>query len=119
MSRKTVWVLMCRLIAVSLCVMLYPAFSDYWNARRQDELLAEYEKVASSYKKEDFTLEWKKARQYNETITANNIYGDAFSGDVTGRLENNYLDGLNLAGNGGMGSIEKPKISGTSAIYPG
>lgn len=119
MTRKTVRLLMCLLIAVSLCVMLYPAFSDYWNSKRQDELLTEYEQVAGSYRKEDFSLEWRKAMNYNIGIESNNIYGDVFDGDITGRLENSYLEVLNIAGNGVMGYIEIPKISVKIAIYHG
>lgn len=119
MGRKLIKGLMVLVIIASLGIMLYPAFSDWWNARRQSELLSDYESRVQAMQKEDFSAEWAKARAYNDRITVNNIYGDVFSSDRTGSMEQSYRDVLNVAGNGVMGYIEIPKIDIKIPIYHG
>ena len=119
MGRKIVKLLMVPVIIASLCIMFYPAFSDWWNARRQSQLLSDYESYVQAMEKEDFSAEWAKARAYNAKIRENNIYGDVFSADRTGSLEQDYKDVLNVAGNGVMGYIEIPKIDIKIPIYHG
>lgn len=118
MARKIVRVLMALVILASLGAMTYPFFSDWWNAKRQDQLLAGYEEYISTFTPEDFSAEWAKARAYNDRITRNDIYGDVFSGGASGTAgyamaanEYSYDEVLNVAGDGVMGYIEIPKIS--------
>lgn len=118
MARKIVRALMVLVILASLGAMMYPFVSDWWNAKRQEQLLSSYESYISTFTAEDFSAEWAKAQAYNDRITENNIYGDVFSGRTSGGSglnmnsnEYSYNEILNIAGDGVMGYIEIPKIS--------
>lgn len=99
--------------------MCYPFLSDWWNNRRQDQLMARYDEYLATFTDEDFSAEWAKARAYNDRIERNDIYGDVFSGGpgggqgmmhMRGQSGYSYEEVLNIAGDGVMGYIEIPKI---------
>ena len=119
MRRMIGKILAVLLISVSVCAMAYPAFSDWWNEKRQDQLLATYETRVSEMSKDDYAAEWEKARAYNAKILENDVYGDVFAGDYGESLSSEYAGVLDVAGNGVMGYIEIPKISIRIAIYHG
>ena len=46
---------------IGLSVMLYPAVSQYWNARVQSKAVIDYDRLMQSMSQEDYTAELEKA----------------------------------------------------------
>ena len=100
-------------------ILTYPTISDQWNTYRQSKLISSYEDAVSTLEPEDYTREWAAARSFDDSLTRNNIYGDAFGDleeDLTGT---EYWKVLNIAGDGVMGYLSIPKINIKLSIYPG
>ena len=62
--------------------------------------------------------EWEKARRYNENLAGDPVH-DPFVPGSGYALPGNYLDVLNLSGDGVMGYIEIPRISVRLPIFHG
>ena len=62
------------LIGVSL--LLYPAFSDYWNSKTQTRAIVNYESVLEYLEPEDYSAIFQQAYDYNKQLRC--LYG--FSG---------------------------------------
>ncbi len=100
-------------------ILTYPTISDQWNTYRQSKLISSYEDAVSTLEPEDYTREWAAARAFDDSLTRNNIYGDAFGDleeDLTGT---EYWKVLNIAGDGVMGYLSIPKINIKLSIYHG
>ena len=119
MKRKLSTVLFGLMFLVGFGILIYPTVSDQWNTYRQNRLISSYETVVEDLTEEDFTAEWEKARQFNDTIKQNDLYSDVF-GEDDGELENtDYWKILNIAKDGVMGYLSIPKINIKIAIYHG
>lgn len=119
MKRKISTILFGLMFLLGFGILVYPTVSDQWNTYRQSRLIANYETAVEELTEEDFTEEWEKARQFNDTITQNNLYSDVF-GEDDGELENTeYWKILNVAEDGVMGYLSIPKINVKLAIYHG
>ena len=119
MKRKLSTILFGLMFLVGFGILIYPTVSDQWNTYRQNRLISSYETVVEDLTEEDFTAEWEKARQFNDTIKQNDLYSDVF-GEDNGELENtDYWKILNIAKDGVMGYLSIPKINIKIAIYHG
>ena len=119
MKRKISTILFGLMFLLGFGILVYPTVSDQWNTYRQSRLIANYETAVEELTEEDFTEEWERARQFNDTIEQNNLYSDVF-GEDDGELENTeYWKILNVAGDGVMGYLSIPKINVKLAIYHG
>lgn len=119
MKRKLSTILFSLMFLVGFGILIYPTVSDQWNTYRQNRLISSYETVVEDLTQEDFTAEWEKARQFNDTIKQNDLYSDVF-GEDNGELENtDYWKILNIAKDGVMGYLSIPKINIKIAIYHG
>ncbi len=96
-----------------LVVLLYPAFSDWWNSRVQSRAIVNYDAVVADLSQEDYDAEFARADAYNEAL--GRLSSPLVNYD---RLEG-YEDILNAAGNGIMGYIEIPAIDVKLPIYHG
>lgn len=119
MKRKLSTILFGLMFLVGFGILIYPTVSDQWNTYRQNRLISSYETLVEDLTQEDFTAEWEKARQFNDTIKQNDLYSDVF-GEDNGELENtDYWKILNIAKDGIMGYLSIPKINIKIAIYHG
>lgn len=119
MKRKLSTILFGLMFLVGFGILIYPTVSDQWNTYRQNRLISSYETVVEDLTQEDFTAEWEKARQFNDTIKQNDLYSDVF-GEDNGELKNtDYWKILNIANDGVMGYLSIPKINIKMAIYHG
>lgn len=119
MKRKLSTILFGLMFLVGFGILIYPTVSDQWNTYRQNRLISSYETVVENLTQEDFTAEWEKARQFNDTIKQNDLYSDVF-GEDNGELKNtDYWKILNIANDGVMGYLSIPKINIKIAIYHG
>ena len=53
---------------VGICILLYPAFSDYWNSKTQSRAITNYESVLENLKPEDYTALFENAHAYNKAL---------------------------------------------------
>ena len=93
------------LFLVGFGILAYPTISDQWNTYRQSRLISSYESAVEEMTPEDFTQEWEAARQFNSTLTQNNIYGDVFASDQEELENTEYWKVLNIGGDGVMGYL--------------
>ena len=68
---------------------------------------------------EDFSLQWEKARAFNDSFSINNIYGDIFGSEEQELTDTAYWQVLNVGGDGVMGYLSIPKIHVRLSIYHG
>lgn len=105
---------------VGLSLLLYPFVSNEWNNYRQGKLISTYdEEVAErdAAGEVDYSIEWEKARAYNEALVPY-ILPDSFAAAAVSEEEDEeYLSDLNLTGDGMMGYIQIPKINVKIPIY--
>ena len=53
---------------VGVCILLYPAFSDFWNNKTQSRAITNYESVLENLKPEDYTAIFENAYAYNKAL---------------------------------------------------
>ena len=53
---------------VGICILLYPAFSDFWNSKTQSRAITNYESVLENLKPEDNTAVFEEAYAYNKAL---------------------------------------------------
>ena len=119
MKRTVSGILFGLMFLVGFGVLIYPTVSNQWNTYRQSKLITSYEEVVQEMEEEDFSEEWELARDFNETIEYNAIYGDAFGTEDTDLENTEYWKILNVANDGVMGYLSIPKINVKLAIYHG
>lgn len=96
-----------------LSVLFYPTISNYWNNYRQKKLTADYETRVADMESEqriDYEAEWAKARAYNDSLQPIRLPDSFAQAESRGTADQSYLDCLNLAGDGMMGTVEIPSI---------
>lgn len=112
-TSKIVTLILLIIFFVGLCVMLYPAISQYWNSKVQSRVVDDMNRLMDSMKKDDYTEYFVAAQEYNKQLNelpfALNDY----------KQLTNYFSTLNLTGNGVMGVINIDKIQVVLPIYHG
>ena len=53
---------------VGICILLYPAFSDFWNSKTQTRAIVAYESVLDQLDPKDYTDIFNNAHAYNEAL---------------------------------------------------
>ncbi|MCD7894103.1 MAG: class C sortase [Erysipelotrichaceae bacterium] len=112
-KRSIIDVILILMFIGGLCLLIYPAFSDAWNTRRQQSLISDYTSEISDMESSgsvNYEEEKEKAIAYNEALLPM-ILPDSFSiaasSDEPGE---EYMSCLNLTGDGVMGYVSIPKI---------
>ena len=111
-SRKTV-VLLTLGFLIGICVLLYPAFSNYWNSKTQTRAITNYESVLENLTHEDYTAIFEKAYEYNEALYATD-FPLLHPGSVPG-----YEDTLTVDGSAIIGYVKIDKIGVELPVYHG
>lgn len=120
MMRKISGILFGLLFLVGFGILAYPTISDQWNTYRQSQLISTYEDTLAELTPEDFSKEWEAARNFNASLTRNNLYGDVFGvSNDNDMADSEYWKILNVAGDGIMGYLSIPKINIKLAVYHG
>ena len=119
MKRKVSSLLFALMFLAGLAILVYPTVSNQWNTYRQSKLITKYERVVEEMEPEDFSGEWEIARNFNDSFTENDIYGDVFGAEDNDVEDTEYWNVLNIAGDGVMGYVSIPKINIKLAIYHG
>lgn len=98
---------------VGLSVLLYPAFSQYWNSRVQSRAVADYERMLDSLTKADYSAVFQAAYDYNDRLHELDAPLTDYP-DVDG-----YEDAVDLNGYGMIGYISISKLQLELPIYHG
>lgn len=114
-KRRTISNIILTLILLTgISVLLYPAFSDYWNSFHQTRAIVNYNEAVAELDETDYETLFAEAEQYNEHLQAL-----AFPFSDYASLEDEYHSTLDVTGNGILGYISIPKIDVSLPIYHG
>ena len=98
---------------VGICVLLYPAFSDFWNSKTQSRAITDYESVLEDLNPEDYTAIFEEAHAYNKALFETDFPLTDFR-EVPG-----YYDALRVAENDMIGYLKIDRIGVELPIYHG
>ena len=111
-SRKTVIFLTLGFL-IGISVLLYPAFSNYWNSKTQTRAIVNYESVLENIEPEDYSAMFQAAYDYNKALYETGFHLSNYK-DVPG-----YYDTLKLEGTDIMGYVKIEKIGVELPLYHG
>ena len=98
---------------VGICILLYPAFSDYWNSKTQSRAITNYESVLNNLKPEDYTAIFENAYAYNKALYETDFPLIDYP-KVPG-----YYDTLRITDNDMIGYLKIDRIGVELPIYHG
>ena len=98
---------------VGICILLYPAFSDYWNSKTQSRAIVNYESVLDDLEPEDYTGIFNSAHAYNKALYETEQPMIDYP-SVAG-----YFDTLRISNNDMIGYIKIDRIGVELPIYHG
>ena len=98
---------------VGICILLYPAFSDFWNSKTQSQAITNYESVLENLKPEDYTAIFEKAHAYNKALYETKYPLRDYK-QVSG-----YYDTLRVTDNDMIGYLKIDRIGVELPIYHG
>lgn len=98
---------------VGISLLLYPAFSNYWNSKTQSRAIVDYESVLEHLKPEDYSAMFQAAYDYNRALYETD-YPLMDYEEIPG-----YYDTLKLPGSSIIGYVKIDKIGVELPIYHG
>ena len=98
---------------VGICILLYPAFSDFWNSKTQSRAITNYESVLEKLESEDYTAIFEKAYAYNKALFETDFPLTDYP-QVPG-----YYDTLRVTDNDMIGYLKIDRIDVELPIYHG
>ena len=98
---------------VGICVLLYPAFSDFWNSKTQSRVITDYESVLDNLDENDYSSVFERAYDYNKSLYETN-YPLVNYKNVPG-----YYDALRITDNDMIGYLKIERIGVELPIYHG
>ena len=113
MSRHKKAILLTIGFLIGICVLLYPAFSNYWNSKTQSRAIVKYEAVLEHMEPEDYSAIFQKAHDYNKALYATAFPLSDFR-NVPGYYEALKVEGTNI-----MGYVKIDKIGVELPLYHG
>lgn len=102
------------ILIVGLGLMLYPAFSNYWNERHQTKAIANYIEMIEALDEKEYSDALESAVEYNR-----GLLGRHGSLSLSEKQKSQYNEELNITDNGIMGYIEIPSLDVHLPIYHG
>lgn len=104
-------ILLTLILLAGVSVMLYPAFSDWWNSMHATQAIAGYVAAVEDLSEDERKQMLKEARQYNASLA------NGANFNLTNEEYRKYENTLNVAGTGVMGYIQIPSIGVDLPIY--
>ena len=98
---------------VGICVLLYPAFSDFWNSITQSRAITDYESVLDNLDENEYSAIFERAHAYNKALYETN-YPLMDYKNVPG-----YYDTLRITDNDMIGYLKIDRIGVELPIYHG
>ena len=113
MNSRKIFLILTVGFLIGVCVLLYPAISDFWNSKTQSRAIVDYESVLENLTPEDYTAIWAEADDYNRRIFEQ---PDAF---VTYEQVEGYFDALDVLDSGMIGYLKIDRIGVELPVYHG
>ncbi len=114
MKRRITTILLFLILIIGLSLLLYPAFSDWWNSMYMSRVITDYVNLIEELDEDEYAGIIEEARAYNESLlTRTNGY------TTTPQQEELYPRLLNFSGDGVMGYVEIPGINVSLPLYHG
>ena len=113
MNTRKIWIILTIGFLVGISVLLYPAFSNFWNSKTQSRAIVDYEAVLEHLAPEDYSAIFQKAYDYNDALYAQEfplLNYDKVPG---------YYDALKLEGSSIIGYVKIDKIGVELPVYHG
>ena len=98
---------------VGICILLYPAFSDFWNSKTQSRAITDYESVLDNLDENDYNAIFERAHAYNKALYETN-YPLIDYKNVPG-----YYETLSVTDNDMIGYLKIDRIGVELPIYHG
>ena len=98
---------------VGICILLYPAFSDFWNSKTQSRAITDYESVLDNLDENEYSAIFERAHAYNKALYETN-YPLMDYKNVSG-----YYDTLRITDNDMIGYLKIDRIGVELPIYHG
>ena len=111
-ARKTV-ILLTLGFLVGISLLLYPAFSNFWNARTQSRAIVNYESVLEHLEPADYTAIFQAAYDYNDALREVEFPLRDFE-QVPG-----YYEALKIEGTSIIGYVKIDRIGVELPVYHG
>lgn len=106
------------LFLLALGLTLYPVVSNLYNREHQSKIQTAYEEVLEQTDNAELERVREQAIAYNATITPGTM-GEAYSPNAMLAASKDYVNQLDVNGNGIMGYVTIPKIQVDLPIYHG
>lgn len=119
MKRKLAIFGIILIFVAGIGVMSYPLVSSVINNIDSRNHVEEYTKTTKQMSSEETLEMFKRAEEYNQSLTNNVIITDPFDEKAYKKIGANYENALNVDGNGRIGYIDIPKINVYLPIYHG
>lgn len=113
MRTRKIWIILTLGFLVGVSVLLYPAFSDYWNSKTQSRAIVNYESVLEHLEPEDYSAIFQAAYDYNDALREVDFPLRDFE-QVPG-----YYDTLKVEGTTIIGYVKIDKIGVELPFYHG
>ena len=113
MSTRKIWIILTLGFLVGICVLLYPAFSNYWNSKTQSRAIVNYESVLEHLEPEDYSAIFQAAYDYNDALREVEFPLRDFE-QVPG-----YYEALKIEGTSIIGYVKIEKIGVELPVYHG
>ena len=98
---------------IGICILLYPAFSDYWNSKTQSRAITDYESVLENMDAAEYTALFENAHAYNKAL-----YETEFP-LVNHAKVPGYYDTLRITDNDMIGYLRIDRIGVELPVYHG
>lgn len=111
-KKKMTTVLLVIILVLGVCIMLYPAVSNYYNSFHSSRVISNYAETLSNLDDEEYERMWNDAVAYNQTLVEkeNPFFMSNWEMET-------YLKLLDISDTGVMGYISIPKIDCELPIY--
>ena len=96
---------------IGICILLYPAISDFWNSKTQSRAIVDYESVLENLEPADYTALFEEAHAYNQALYQTEfplINHDQVPG---------YYEALSIADNEMIGYLKIDRIGVELPVY--
>ena len=111
-GRKVMIILMVGFL-IGISLLLYPAFSDFWNSKTQSRAITNYESVLDHMDEKDYNGIFEEAHAYNKALFETDFPLTDFR-EVPG-----YYDTLRVTDNNMIGYLKIDRIGVELPIYHG
>ncbi len=113
-GRRVSTILLLLVLIIGMGLLIYPAFSEYWNSFHSSRAIISYAEKVANLNKEKYEQIWNAALEYNRRLSEKSNPWAMNDEDKT-----EYEAELNVDGTGNMGFISIPKANINLPLYHG